>query len=113
MLSRTVNRLVDGQRWLDPVAEVLQKLTSGFYKVLGRPGQALQDFVHGTWLGHPLHPLITDIPMGVWSLAVFFDIIYLFHPRHWVAQAAYAAVVVGVVTGLGSAVSGLTDWSST
>jgi nitrite reductase/ring-hydroxylating ferredoxin subunit/uncharacterized membrane protein len=49
----------------------------------------------------------------VWTLLVFFDIVYLFHPRLWVARAAYWALVVGVVTGLASAASGLTDWSST
>src|SRR5438874_2633098 len=70
MLNHVVNRFVDRQRWLEPVADFLQKIVAGSYKLLGNPGRALKTFVHGTWLGHPLHPVLTDIPIGAWTIAI-------------------------------------------
>ena len=113
MLSHAVNRFIDRQRWLEPVADFLQKVVGGFYKVLGAPGHGLKTFIHGTWLGHPLHPVITDIPLGAWTLAVIFDIIYLFNRTTTWTTAADLSIIIGVVAALGAAVTGYTDWNET
>jgi hypothetical protein len=34
---------------------------------LGRASHPVQNFLHGTWVGHALHPLITDVPVGSWT----------------------------------------------
>src|SRR3954452_24103917 len=31
--------------------------------------QAVSDFLHGTWLGHPLHPVLVQVPVGAWTSA--------------------------------------------
>jgi len=112
MLSHAINRFIDSQRWLDPLADVLQKVTAAVYR--GRFGRGLKSFFNGTWLGHPLHPVLTDIPLGAWTLAVIFDLIYLFGQRSAVARsAAEIVIVVGVVAALGAAVTGYTDWGDT
>jgi nitrite reductase/ring-hydroxylating ferredoxin subunit/uncharacterized membrane protein len=85
----------------------------GSYKALGEPGHALKTFVHGTWLGHPLHPVITDIPLGAWTLAVLFDVIYLFRGTHGWVSAADLTIFVGLLAALGAAVTGYTDWNET
>src|SRR5437016_1241693 len=113
MLNHVVNRFVDRQRWLEPVADVLQKIVAGSYKLLGNPGHTLKTFVHGTWLGHPLHPVITDIPIGAWTLAVLFDIIYLFNRSQTWISAADLTIFVGLLAALGAAVTGYTDWNET
>jgi len=113
MLSHAVNRFIDRQRWLEPVADFLQKVVGGFYKLLGAPGHGLKTFIHGTWLGHPLHPVITDIPLGAWTLAVIFDIIYLFNRTTTWTTAADLSIIIGVVAALGAAVTGYTDWNET
>jgi nitrite reductase/ring-hydroxylating ferredoxin subunit/uncharacterized membrane protein len=113
MLNHIVNRFIDRQRWLEPVADVLQKIVGGTYKALGEPGHALKTFVHGTWLGHPLHPVITDIPLGAWTLAVLFDVIYLFRGTHGWVSAADLTIFVGLLAALGAAVTGYTDWNET
>lgn len=33
------------------------------------------DILHGTWLGHPLHPVLTDIPIGAWTIAMMCDLV--------------------------------------
>jgi nitrite reductase/ring-hydroxylating ferredoxin subunit/uncharacterized membrane protein len=108
-----VNRLIDRQRWLEPVADVLQKVVGGTYKALGAPGSALKTFNHGTWLGHPLHPVLTDIPLGAWTMAILFDIIYLFDRVSTWRAAADVSVLIGVLAALATAITGYTDWNET
>jgi nitrite reductase/ring-hydroxylating ferredoxin subunit/uncharacterized membrane protein len=113
MLNHLVNRFIDRQGWLEPVADFLQKVVAGTYKMLGNPGHNLKTLVHGTWLGHPLHPVLTDIPIGAWTLAVLFDIIYLVRGTHGWISAADLTIFVGLLGALASAVAGYTDWSDT
>jgi nitrite reductase/ring-hydroxylating ferredoxin subunit/uncharacterized membrane protein len=113
VLSSVVNRLVDSQRWLEPVADFLQKIVGGTYKALGSPGTALKSFNHGTWLGHPLHPVLTDIPLGTWTMAVLFDIIYIFNRSQTWVSAADLTIFIGVLASLAVAVTGYTDWNET
>jgi nitrite reductase/ring-hydroxylating ferredoxin subunit/uncharacterized membrane protein len=113
MLNHVVNRFIDRQRWLEPVADVLQKVVAGSYKLLGNPGRSLKTFFHGTWLGHPLHPVLTDIPIGAWTIAVLFDLSYLIERSHGWVSAADVTIFIGLLGALGSAVAGYTDWSDT
>src|ERR1700730_766926 len=113
MLNHIVDRFIDRQRWLEPVADFLQKVVTGAYKLLGKPGQDLKTLPNGTCLGHPLHPVITDIPIGAWTLAVLFDIIYLFRGTHGWVSAADLTIFVGLLGALGAAITGYTDWSDT
>ena len=39
--------------------------------------QALKDLLHGTWLGHPLHPVLVQVPVGSWTSAGLLDAIPL------------------------------------
>ncbi|MEO9008308.1 MAG: Rieske 2Fe-2S domain-containing protein [Candidatus Dormibacter sp.] len=108
-----VNRLLDRQRWLDPWADAFQKVIGGFYKALGGPGRELKTLLHGTWLGHPLHPVITDIPLGAWTLAILFDVIWLIKGTHGWVSAADVTIFIGVLAALGAVVTGYTDWNET
>src|SRR5207302_10104069 len=113
MLNHVVNRFIDRQRWLEPVADFLQKVVAGSYKLLGNPGRGIKTFVHGTWLGHPLHPVITDIPLGAWTLAVLFDLSYVIERSHGWVSAADVTIFIGLLAALGAAVTGYTDWNET
>jgi nitrite reductase/ring-hydroxylating ferredoxin subunit/uncharacterized membrane protein len=113
MLNYLVNRVIDSQRWLEPVADFLQKLVAGIYKGLGEPGHALKTFFHGTWLGHPLHPVLTDVPLGAWTVAAVLDIIYLFQRTSAWSTAADVTILIGLVGALAAVVAGYTDWSDT
>src|SRR4030088_3283603 len=113
MLNHVVNRFIDRQRWLEPVADFLQKVIAGSYKLLGNPGRSLKTFMHGTWLGHPLHPCLTDIPIGAWTIAVLFDLSYLIERSHGWVSAADVTILIGLLGAVASAVAGYTDWSDT
>jgi nitrite reductase/ring-hydroxylating ferredoxin subunit/uncharacterized membrane protein len=108
-----VDRLIRRQRWIEGVADVLQAAVGGFYGALGRPGRLLKDALHGTRvLGHPLHPALTDIPIGAWTVAVVADIAAHYTDRI-PTEAGDVAVAVGLVTSLLAAVTGYTDFNET
>ena len=80
-----------------------------------KPPRRFKSLLNGTWFGHPLHPAITDVPIAAWMLTAVFDVIWLISPTtfSWAAHGAEVAVLVGLLGALGSAVTGLTDWSDT
>ena len=61
-------------------------------------------------LGHPLHPILIVLPLGLLSMAVIFDIVQLLTRNNSFSIAAYWNIVAGVITGLLAAVAGLRDW---
>jgi nitrite reductase/ring-hydroxylating ferredoxin subunit/uncharacterized membrane protein len=96
------------QDWMKPAEETLQKSLHKAFAFTG--GQPLKNFLHGTWLGHPLHVILTDIPIGSWTVAIIFDAMESMTKRKAYGVVADAAVTVGLVGALGAAATGLTDW---
>lgn len=88
---------------LDPVSEPLQHVAR---KAIPQ-GSRLKDALSGTWLGHPLHPPLTDVVVGAWTSALLLDVL-----GGEDAQAgADALVAAGVVAAVPTALSGLSDWA--
>jgi nitrite reductase/ring-hydroxylating ferredoxin subunit/uncharacterized membrane protein len=67
--------------------------------------QALKDLLHGTWLGHPLHPVLVQVPVGSWTSAGLLDAIPRLRP------AATVLIGTGVAAAIPAAMSGAADWS--
>jgi nitrite reductase/ring-hydroxylating ferredoxin subunit/uncharacterized membrane protein len=97
----------------DRISDVFQQAIKVVIGSNRKPPRRFKTLLHGTWLGHPLHPAITDVPIAAWLLAVIFDIIWLASPSSngWAARGAEVAVIVGVLAALGAAVTGMADWS--
>jgi nitrite reductase/ring-hydroxylating ferredoxin subunit/uncharacterized membrane protein len=95
-----------------PADERLQKILDKALYAGGNPeAQKLRNFLNGTWLGEPLHVVLTDLPIGAWTAAMCFDLLELFVDRHEFASAADASIGVGLAGAAGAAITGLTDWS--
>jgi nitrite reductase/ring-hydroxylating ferredoxin subunit/uncharacterized membrane protein len=95
-----------------PVEEKLQKAIDKTLYGGGRPtAQKFRNFLNGTWIGEPLHVILTDIPIGAWTGAVAFDAIDLITRRHEFAIAADASLAFGLAGAAGAAAAGITDWS--
>ena len=103
---------VGRQHRLDAVAAPLQQTVARAVGPDGFAGQQLKNFLHGTWLGHPLHPVLTDVPIGFWTAAFALDVIEAAGGDD-VAAGADAAVALGLVGAAGTAVTGLADWQYT
>ena len=61
-------------------------------------------------LGHPIHPMLVVLPLGLFIGAVVFDAVYLWRGSPTFATAAYWNIAAGIVGGLLAAVFGLIDW---
>lgn len=94
-----VTRLEDAD-WLDPLAKTVRKAVR---KVI-RPAWA-RDVLHGVPLGHPVHPLAVQVPLGAWVSAAVLDAL----PGN--EEAAGVLVGVGTAAAVPAAVAGFTDWT--
>jgi uncharacterized membrane protein len=110
MDSNTLMQAVDNPA-IDRVAEPLSKAVRGAYEAAGPAGQRARNALHGVWLGHPLHPVFTNVPVGAWTTALAMDAAAQGDPG--MRRAATFAIGVGLVGAVGAAVTGLTDWSET
>ena len=87
-----------------PARAVAKKLRSAL-----PAGGGLKDLISGTWLGHPLHPLLTDVPIGTWTSATLLDLLGGPGAR----PAARRLIGVGIAAAVPTALSGATDWADT
>ena len=95
-----------------PIDETLQKALDKALYAGGSPAaQQLRNFLNGTWLGEPLHVVLTDVPIGAWTAAMMFDAISLSRSSRKAEWAADTSIAIGLAGALGAAVTGATDWS--
>jgi nitrite reductase/ring-hydroxylating ferredoxin subunit/uncharacterized membrane protein len=104
---------IANQPWLDDLAKPLSEAVRGVFESGGEAGQAAKDALHGVWLGHPLHPVLTDVPIGAWTTAIALDAGEAVTGDPGYGRAADFALGLGLVAAAGAAVTGLTDWSET
>ncbi|TFV53414.1 Rieske (2Fe-2S) protein [Blastococcus sp. TF02A-35] len=98
-LMGILDRIADVSAF-DKAIEPARKAVQGALK----PG-AVKDFLHGTWLGHPLHPVMVQVPVGSWVSAGLLDAIPPMRP------AATLLIGTGVAAAVPAALSGAADWS--
>ena len=82
----------------EPAASAVQKVTSA---------RLVKNALSGKWLGHQLHPMLTDIPIGAWAMASLLDLT----GGEDSAAAAKKLVGFGVLAAVPTAMSGASDWS--
>jgi nitrite reductase/ring-hydroxylating ferredoxin subunit/uncharacterized membrane protein len=98
---------------LRPFEDALQRAIAAVYDAGGAAGGTVKNALHGTWLGHPLHAVLTDVPVGAWTVALVLDgLDARAGNRRW-RQAADGAVGIGIAGAVASALAGLTDWQHT
>ena len=71
------------------------------------PDGAPKDVLSGAWLGHAVHPILTDIPIGMWTSSVLLD---------WIGgegsrTASDRLIVVGVLAAGATFATGWSDWA--
>jgi nitrite reductase/ring-hydroxylating ferredoxin subunit/uncharacterized membrane protein len=111
MDSTEIAQTIEEQPWLG-AAEDVQTAVLQAYESGGEGGQKVKNFLHGTWLGHALHPVLTDVPMGAWTVAAALDAYDAARGCEEYSSGADAAIGIGLIGASVAAVSGLTDWAS-
>ncbi len=90
--------------------EVAQKIQKAIF-TQGEDGREVADVLHGKQLGHPLHPLLTDITIGSWTLGVFFDVLSFLTRSQSSRKAANRLITLGTISAVPTALAGITDFS--
>ena len=63
-----------------------------------------------TAVGHPIHPMLIVFPLGLFPVAVIFDLTYWYTKNSEWAAVSYWVIAAGIIGALLAAVFGLIDW---
>lgn len=96
-------RVMDAIERSNVLDRIGRTLTNVFGRVV-RPGR-VKDLASGTWLGHPLHPLLTDVTIAAWGSASLLD---LYRGKN-AQEAARRLVMAGLATAIPTALTGLSE----
>jgi nitrite reductase/ring-hydroxylating ferredoxin subunit/uncharacterized membrane protein len=90
---------------LDGVGQMLKSLVDRYIP----PKSEVKDLLSGTWLGHPLHPALTDVVIGAWTSSFFLDLM----PGRKTRKASDRLIDLGILAAVPTAIAGLSDWADT
>jgi nitrite reductase/ring-hydroxylating ferredoxin subunit/uncharacterized membrane protein len=105
--SPRLHELTERLAEVEALDEPAEKLSEAFSSAV-EPGP-LKDALSGTWLGHALHPLLTDATIGFFLSASTLDLIGGRESR----SAAARLIGAGLASSVPTAVTGLNDWADT
>lgn len=101
MLGRYINRAVDAQtRWSKPFGDFNHRWLGALF----HPIRPIQSFLNGSWLGHPVHAVVTDAAVGALTVSIVADLIGQ-------PLVADVSMLLGVLAMLASAVTGAADFA--
>ncbi|ABG05782.1 Rieske (2Fe-2S) region [Rubrobacter xylanophilus DSM 9941] len=107
-MAKTIGeRIVEAMPYLDEVSEAVQPRVR---EAVEAGGTAVRNLLDGTWMEVPLHPVLTDVPVGSWTSALVFDGLDALSGSRAARNAADASLAFGVLGGLAAAAAGLSDW---
>jgi len=97
---------------MEPIARrIVDVLAKPLKKAAERaiPHGFVKDLLSGTWLGHPLHPVLTDVPIGAWTSSWLLDVL----GGEEAEPAADTLLGLAVLSSLPTAAAGFADWVDT
>ncbi len=99
-----LTRRLESSSALDPVVGAARPLAAALVSDPWR-----RDALRGAWLGHALHPLLTDLPIGLWTSALTLDLVGGPSAR----PSATRLMGLGILAAVPTAVTGWAEWSGT
>ena len=102
-----LRQLVHKLATTDTIDTVGKPVASKVAEVIGHG--PVKDVLSGTWTGHPLHPVLTDLPIGFWTSSFMLDLVGGTRS----AAASQRLVGLGILSAVPTAAAGLADWSDT
>ena len=98
--ARSLIPWITRQKALDPLGQKV----SGWVHAATR-AKSVKNVLSGSWLGHQLHPLLTDLPIGAWGAAVALDL------TGGEETASRRLVGLGILASAPTALAGASDWA--
>jgi nitrite reductase/ring-hydroxylating ferredoxin subunit/uncharacterized membrane protein len=112
MLNLKVDGLFERVPVLKEVGQKVARAIHGQVLAAGEPARDAVDVLHGIWLGHPLHPVLTDVVVGAYSLGGLFDLASVLGGGQSARRAADVLTAVGTAAAVPTAITGLADFSA-
>lgn len=107
-LKEQITEMVD----LQPMGETITRFLHRQFVNSDGDTREVVDALHGTWLGHPLHPVFTDITVGAWALGGIMGLLGLpGWPRGW-RETAGRLHTLGTISAVPTMITGLVDYSA-
>ncbi len=110
-LGRIVEEM-PGEEAIGRVGHKVQHAIHGAVLKGGEPARKVADALHGTWLGHPLHPVLTDITIGAWVMGGVFDVVAAATGDRRAAWAGDLLLGIGTAAAAPTALAGMADYST-
>jgi nitrite reductase/ring-hydroxylating ferredoxin subunit/uncharacterized membrane protein len=107
MAQTLMQRIVEALPFLDRVSDAVQPEVQ---KAVDAGGTTARNLLDGVWFEAPLHPVMTDVPIGAWTTALVFDGLDLATGKKPLQHAADASLLFGTLGAFGAAATGLSDW---
>ena len=85
---------------LDPAASFMTATSDALFR-----SPRVESAAQGAWLGHPLHPALTDLPIGFWTSAFMLD----FLGGATASHSARRLIAWGNLAAIPTAFAGLAD----
>jgi len=101
---------VDQLGWLRTVNDWLTAVL-GPFRERHQDNLALELLHGGRWVGHPLHPALSDLPVGLWTAATVLDVTDRSPATGPGLDAAGMLSAAGILASCATALTGLTDWT--
>jgi nitrite reductase/ring-hydroxylating ferredoxin subunit/uncharacterized membrane protein len=108
--EKKTDQILRRQEWLDGWGDKVQGWVGAVFRAFGPLSRPLRNLLSGTSVfQHPLHPALTDVPLGAWLTGVVAD--YTAASTNLVPRSAGTiALLLGLVVAAGTAVTGYTDF---
>ena len=111
-ITRYAVRLIDRMQNLQQTGETVSRRIHQRILDGGPATRRAADVLHGTWLGHPLHVVLTDVVIGSWVAGAVFDVMALATGDRRAQWAGDALATLGTVAAVPTALTGLVDYST-
>lgn len=83
-------------------------------QIMGSPAEKAGNALHGTWYGHPFHPMLVTLPIGAWTFAFALDALAVLGFRSaGMERSADLALKAGAAGAVAAAAAGIADWQHT
>ncbi|HEY8045543.1 MAG TPA: DUF2231 domain-containing protein, partial [Streptosporangiaceae bacterium] len=101
---------VDGWGWIRTLNDQLTAVLAPWRERY--QGNPVLELMHGgRWLGHPLHPALSDLPIGFWAGSMLLDLINGDPSPEGGLDPAGVFTAAGIAAAVATAATGVVDWT--
>ena len=101
---------VDGWGWIRTLNDQLTAVLAPWRERY--QGNPVLELMHGgRWLGHPLHPALSDLPIGFWAGSMLLDLTSGDPSPDGGLDPAGVFTAAGIAAAVATAATGVVDWT--